>query len=435
MKNTEEQHPGLLKLAAHLETQHETILQTWRKASEDDAVQGVMASMSRSEFFDHMPQILESFEERLRLWPEAEASAVREAENHTAWEHGAHRWQQGYNLQEMAREWSLFNVVVVEALDGCAISCPDVSPEALSVARRILAELIGESIANSVAEFARLQRAGAEVRARDLETLLVEREDLDRERSHILRDSAHDLRGGLSVIRGVGTILGDPRLPEGDRQEMVQILQRAGESLHGMLSQMLDLARLEAGREKRNVETFDVAQLLQEMGASLQLTAQAKDLALEWQGPEQLEVQGDRVKVGRIAQNLMLNAVKYTLKGSVSLSWREHEKSGEHWALQVQDTGPGIAQESAAPLMKELKATTQSAREVGAQSGPEVSPFGVDEPSQPIPTPHSEMAQGEGVGLMIVKGLCELLDATLEVESKVGQGSIFRVVFPRKYNS
>jgi signal transduction histidine kinase len=141
--------------------------------------------------------------------------------------------------------------------------------------------------------------------------------------------------------------------------------------------------------------------------------------------------------VQRILQNLVLNALKVTQSGGVLVTWEASESTDTNqWALCVQDTGPGF-KNGQTPLRRELKDATEGVREV------EESPDTDESPSlhaSPAPTLESRsepgtdlLPTGEGLGLSIVKRLCELLDASIELQSSSGQGTTFRVIFPRRY--
>ena len=127
----------------------------------------------------------------------------------------------------------------------------------------------------------------------------------------------------------------------------------------------------------------------------------------------------------------MLNALKVTERGGVCVQWEERTSSGPpQWVLCVQDTGPGFQPQSpAAPLESALRAATRDAQQLDASAG--------TEPAATLKSqsaPHSfSVPAGEGIGLSIVKRLCELLDASLELETSPGAGTTFRVVLPRAY--
>ena len=204
-----------------------------------------------------------------------------------------------------------------------------------------------------------------------------------------------------------------------------------------MLTDLLSLARLEAGHEQREITTFDAASLLRDFCTASQTAATDRGLFLKMDGPSSLSVEGDKAKVTRILQNLLLNAVKYTQRGGISVTWGPDSTRGtDRWTFSVQDTGPGIDGASAAPLAQELLNATEAgndAREASTDRRRDIAPAATL-PSASPELPRSEQP-GEGVGLTIVKRLCELLDAGLELATKPGQGSTFRVILPRGYES
>jgi signal transduction histidine kinase len=134
----------------------------------------------------------------------------------------------------------------------------------------------------------------------------------------------------------------------------------------------------------------------------------------------------------------LLNALQATKQGGVVVRWSAgKEKSTRHWLLSIGDTGPGFALQSAGPLRHALKRATDVARE--AKTGAE------DRSDEPAATQGSDvlaagsgsesatLPSGEGIGLSIVKRLCELLGATLELETARGYGTTIRISFPLRY--
>ena len=178
------------------------------------------------------------------------------------------------------------------------------------------------------------------------------------------------------------------------------------------------------------MRAFDAATLLKERVEALRGIAAEKGLFLKAEGPASLPVEGDASKVGRIAQNLLLNAVKYTQKGGVTVTWGDGQPNdAERWTLSVRDTGPGFLVGGGAPLAAALEEATQEARHIEGRTQ------GHSDASEPRRAQGTlaRPLRGEGIGLSIVKRLCEVLDATLEMESEPGVGSTMLVIFPRRY--
>ncbi|HUR59314.1 MAG TPA: HAMP domain-containing sensor histidine kinase, partial [Opitutaceae bacterium] len=193
---------------------------------------------------------------------------------------------------------------------------------------------------------------------------------------------------------------------------------------------------LEAGQEQREISEFDVANLVRDLCTTTRPLATDRKLYLETSGPERLHVQGDAGRVRRLLQNLLFNAIKYTERGGVTVSWGEQKES---WWVAVKDTGPGLMAGPGAPLVAGLKEATASAREtdkIAASLTGEATTVLPIPPGGSLPSKRPDTQQaGEGIGLSIVKRLCELLDASLELSSSAETGTTFRVVFPARYSA
>jgi len=307
-------------------------------------------------------------------------------------------------------------------------------------ARRALAELCSEGVCESASQYARLQQTEAAGRVRDLEQAVQQLQVMEQSRLAVWREAAHDLRGNVGIVRNVTTVLRNRDLPEDARDKSMALLESGVTSLMVLLNDLLDLSRLEAGRDERRVESFDVSLVLAELCTGMQQLATDRNLFLESHGPAALRVEGDVVKVRRIAQNLLLNAIKYTEHGGVRVSWEE-SNVGElgRWVLSIQDTGPGFADGPVTPIAHALKEATEEAKAAGEniQSSGGSSTDGASAAPLASQSAHrsADETPGEGIGLSIVKRLCELLDASLEVETGRGKGTVFRVVFPRHYET
>ena len=170
-----------------------------------------------------------------------------------------------------------------------------------------------------------------------------------------------------------------------------------------------------------------------ELGQINQSLAHERGLFLETNGPASLTIDGDADKVRRLLKNLLINALKYTEHGGVTVSWGAEEKN---WWLMVKDTGPGLSAGSGAPMLEGLQEATASAKETDVKSAAikgEASHVLTQPQDSPAPARPAHQPDGEGIGLSIVKRLCELLDASLEIASSAAMGTTFRVVFPRHY--
>ena len=185
-------------------------------------------------------------------------------------------------------------------------------------------------------------------------------------------------------------------------------------SLHHLLDDVTDLARLQAGREYRHIEPLDVTPMMQQLCEGIRPLAQQRRLFLRCEGPPGYAADGDAVKIRRIAQNLILNAVKFTHEGGITVSWGDSDAHDpKRWVLCIQDTGPGFHTGAGKPLARALEGragsppTSESAKLTAAVPGAQrdSAAMGHDESA---PTLGAET--GEGLGLSIVKRLCDMLD-------------------------
>lgn len=430
MGASEEVRSQFSALAAHVGGQRESILQHWRAAATNAPELSIVSSLTRQQFNDHIPGVIDTFVRTLGA-PDEVSKPARQREQQQVTEHGLQRWQQGYQLHELASEWGYLQICLMEELESYEASHPGLDATVMPTARRALARLCWDGITRSTEQYWRLHQAEAAGNVRDLEQALATLNELDRARAEAWREAAHDLTGSLTVVKGAASVLQIDDIPEPMRLQFFDRLQNGVTSLHEMLKDLMSLARLEAGHEQRVLTSFDAAALLTDFCAVSQPLARAHGLQLEAAGPASLMVEGDRTKIQRIVQNLVLNAIKYTQRGGIHVLWGAGDQAGS-WRFCVQDSGPGLDADASAPLAHHLHAATQLAHDLEARpdTGPAVGAPTVPAQSTAL---SASRAPGEGVGLSIVKRLCELLDASLEFETRPGEGSTFRVTLPRRY--
>jgi signal transduction histidine kinase len=434
MARTVEEKEQLTELALHLSSRREAILQTWRQAVEADPRLTTASNLSRSQFNDHIPEVLDAFERDLSSRERADKVEASAEQRESAAEHGTHRWQQGYDQREVMCEWSHLQLSLLDELERYEDVHAELAGGVMVMARRALTQLCSEGVIESATRYARLQQVEASGRLQDLEQALTQINELEQERALLWREAAHDLRGNLGVVQNAAFGLSKDNVPEAIRAKFLAGLQKGVNSLHALLIELTDLARLEAGHERRNVSSFVVATVLKDLCDSHREMAAQRGLFLNAEGPSDLTVESDPIKVARIAQNLLINALMYTQQGGVIVTWSlENEMPAARWNLCVQDTGPGFETAQVNPIARELQQATEEAQEVEDKDAAN----NTSESSEPAPTLTSLSSQQaprpplrEGIGLSIVKRLCELLDASIELQTSPGEGTTFRVSFP-----
>ena len=419
-------------LADALEAQREGLLQTWRKAVRRDPALTAGEALPRTQLNDHIPAVLAAFEQQLRTLGGAPAdTAEPPGDGEQAAAHGLHRWQQGYDLHEVVRELGLLNEVMVAQLEDYAQGRPD-AHVAMPVARKAWAATYTRDVQDSSTQYFRLQQQEAEGHVRDLEAALHDVSMLDLQRSQLWEQVAHDLRSNVGVVANVTHGLGMQHAPAQSREKLLRMLDRNVQSLRHLLDDVTELAKLHAGREHRQLTSFDAAQVITHLCEGLQALANDRGLYLHLQGPGTMPVEGDALKLRRIAQNLVLNALKYTQEGGVTVKWALGDGEDQRrWMLSIGDTGPGM--EPAAPLVAALKHATDldPSGHLTPAASAEVRAGG--EPRPGVAAARYRSGAGEGIGLSIVKRLAELLDATIEVQSAAQTGTTFLLLFPLRY--
>lgn len=426
-------------LSAYLGQRREQLLQLWREAVRRDPELATCSGLSRSALDDHIPRIIDDFARRLRSEHAQGTSALEIQQRRDAAEHGMHRWQQGYDIREAVREWGHLEAVIMRELDEYAADHPQLESDVMSTARESLLKLGIEGTSESAARYVRLQQTEAASRVSDLESSLRALQALEDERSKLLRETAHDLRGSVGVLASTTALLAKPQVAGAARDHFHNLLQQRIRSMGALLSDLVELARLEAGQSPLKIEQFDVTERMREYCELLRPAAAQRNLFLKCKGPRSLSVEGDQLKLQRIVQNLLLNALKATKHGGVVVRWSADKgKNPRQWLLSIGDTGPGFALQSAGPLRHALKRATDAAHHAEADAA--LQPY---EPAQrkandvlaAASGPGSAiLPSGEGIGLSIVKRLCEVLGATLELETAPGLGTTIRIAFPLRYS-
>lgn len=448
--NSQRSNDAVCQLADHLEAAHEAILERWRTVINSDEQLHSSHRLTRVQLLDHVPDFLgvlsasllqeATSSTRSEAQNAAKEEAVEGAEVENARDHGVHRWQQGYNVWEVTREFSHLQSCVAQEIALFAGAHAEFSTHDMARAHAALSALINRGVEESVEQFTQGREAEARSRVQHLERVLQELGELEMVRAQAMRAATHDMRGSLAVVEGAASLM--MNVDEPIRADLTGLMQRSLDSLQRMISDFMGLSRLEAGQESLQVARFDAAITLRDLCENSQPLAENFGLWLRHEGGETLPVDGDASKVLRIAQNLLLNALKYTVEGGVQVSWQIINEC--EWALHVADTGPGLDADDWS-LAEKIEAATEASREVDDDSTPSDEQTLTAEKTATPPANSSEnrsdnstnerLHPSEGIGLAIVKRLCDILDARLEIESESGQGTTFTVVFPRSYDA
>ena len=220
-------------------------------------------------------------------------------------------------------------------------------------------------------------------------------------KSSLLANISHELRTPLNAIIGFSVIAGEEHCPGDEREEALSTVRSNADHLLTLINDLLDVSRAEAGAIRIEYEEVDLPDLINRAVVPLRLRAMEKGILFEVEGIRSLpeRVVMDRTRVRQVLLNLLSNAVKFTDSGRVRLSL---DASSDMLTLRVLDTGPGISDEEREQLFTPF---TQ---------------LGV----------YEKRIQGTGLGLTITRHLLGLMGGTIEIDSRLGEGSEFIVTLP-----
>ena len=252
----------------------------------------------------------------------------------------------------------------------------------------------GDEIGDLGADFNAMARAVAE--AVDLaETKSEEAHQANQLKSEFLANMSHEIRTPMNAILGYAQLLQEDEELDPDQLHAIGAIERSGDHLLGLINDVLDISKIEAGREELHLENFDLSYLVE--GLSTMFELRCRQQGLEWQvtsGLPHLHVYGGENKLRQILINLLGNAAKFTDRGHIGL--RVESRDRNRFFFEAVDTGPGIPSERQQAIFDPFQQD-----EAGLQKG------------------------GTGLGLAISKRFVEMMGGTLGLDSEPGVGTRF----------
>ncbi|XYH96665.1 AAA family ATPase [Sorangium sp. So ce1128] len=250
------------------------------------------------------------------------------------------------------------------------------------------------------------ERLAREVAQRTAELVAAKEaaDNANRAKSDFLSSMSHELRTPLNSILGYAQVLGKlPGLPA-KAADSARIIHTAGTHLLSLINDVLDLAKIEAGKMELHHTAVDLPTLLKTVTNICRVRALQKGLSFAYKhaGPERLSVRADEKRLTQVLLNLLGNAIKFTEQGGVTLHVEVLEPPEDQRRtvrFQVKDTGPGIAPEHLSRIFEPFEQVGDEKRH----------------------------AEGTGLGLTITRELVGRMGGSIEVKSQLGQGSVFTV--------
>jgi signal transduction histidine kinase len=275
---------------------------------------------------------------------------------------------------------------------------------ALAASFNAMAESVAETRI-ALEQHAHTLEEKVEARTQRLQAVNDELQEANRLKSEFLATVSHELRTPLNVIMGYASMMGDGGVgPVTDEQrELLNAVHRYSSLQLDLITNVLDFSRIASGKVSLRIEQFTLNTVLRDLQQlnTPRLAERDIDLVLDV-APGSPTMETDRVKVQEIIHNLIDNAVKFTEHGSITVRTFAGLMRG-HVVIEVTDTGVGIPPEELPHVFEEF-------RQVGESS--------------------TRRTGGVGLGLSIVKGLVGVLGGRIGVQSKLGEGSTFRIELP-----
>lgn len=385
-----------------LQAKIDIITQNWIEAVRADDQIETAKQLTYSSVRDSLPIVLQAI---VTMLSQSEDSDELQTVIQESLDHGNVRAKQGYDAQEIAREYRLLRRVIFEAIEPELLKG---SAAEVSRAYRLIDSALDEAIADCFKTY-------TQERFQELQELQNQLQLTNQELTRLVRTSqenlshlAHELKTPLTSIIGYSELF----LRQRNNSQLKDSLPNLahidkvlsnGRRLLRLINDTLEISRYDAGRIKLQLTATNVRSAIGTVVEIIEPLAKEKNLEIVVEcAPVLDQVMTDYLRLQQIITNLASNAIRYTQAGTITI--KTELLSDKHWSLCISDTGIGIASEDCDRIFMPFFRTDNS---LGAY----------------IPN-------STGLGLAIVARLVNLLQGKIELVSEVGVGSSFTVIFP-----
>lgn len=423
MHPTDPTPSALRALADALRSRRTDVLACWRQGVALDPALPDTTEWTEVQLLDHFPEILDRYEQLLTVWPNTLPGLWR---RHTekAQAHARYRWLQGFALRTVIHEWNGLNRCMQAEIARFFAARPG-SLAALDSALQVWGGVLEHHLTESVIAFEQLQQAEAATRGQEIADALHRLRELQAARSQALNATTQEIRDRLSVAQTSVSVMADSGLDARERAELRELTQSSFDSVVESLASVAALCRLEAGADPLTAGRIDAGAVMANACSDLARELEAMPVTVSVDGPDELAVEGDAMRLPLLLRHLALTAAAATGDGELTIKWGDDQRSPGRWFINLAHPVVPDGSRATSPTALALSEATRDAHRT--ERAPRPPLHGEERAVVPVSPLGSD-----GIHLAIAKRLCELLHASLELEA-TDEGLQYRVTLPKAY--
>jgi signal transduction histidine kinase/CheY-like chemotaxis protein len=237
----------------------------------------------------------------------------------------------------------------------------------------------------------------------------IKAEEGDRLKSSFLANLSHEIRTPMNAINGFTELILNTKISETEKLEYLNVIEKSGKNLVGIIDDLIEMSKIDSNQLTPNLNVINLDSLVNELYETIKVTINNKDIdfrLIKSKSPAKFNIITDDIKLKQVIINLLTNAIKFTESGTVTFGF-EIDEENQLINFTVKDTGLGIDEDNHKHIFDRFKRVDS---DISIKVG------------------------GLGLGLAISKAYIDLLGGTINLESKVGEGSTFYFSIPLEYS-